>query len=191
MATTTQQQPVLGLPNPGERVPLVAWPTVALYLGTLGLFAAEMYGSLAASWSPWITVPIGAAVTFLMFSVLHESTHHAISTGTRLNNALGYISVPFVAPYASYRLLRFIHIEHHRNTNEPRRPRLRHVPRQGPARPGRDGPESRAQRRGDRHRIRPHLPGAPGQRGAPDRRRRVVGRIDLGWFGHSATPAHS
>ena len=32
----------------------------------------------------------------------------------------GYISVPFVAPYASYRLLKFIHIEHHRNTNEPK-----------------------------------------------------------------------
>ena len=48
MATSTQQQPVLGLPDPGERVPLVAWPTVALYVGTLGLFAVEMYGALAA-----------------------------------------------------------------------------------------------------------------------------------------------
>ena len=39
VATTTQQQPVLGTTGPGERVPLVAWPTVALYVGTLGLFA--------------------------------------------------------------------------------------------------------------------------------------------------------
>jgi len=120
MTTSTQQQPVLGLPDPGERVPLVAWPTVALYVATLGLFALEMYGALAANWSPWVTIPMGAAVTFLMFSVLHESTHHATSTDTRFNNALGYLSVPFVAPYASYRLLRFIHIEHHRNTNEPK-----------------------------------------------------------------------
>ena len=118
--TTTQQQPVLGLPDPGERVPLVAWPTLALYVATLGLFGVEMYGSLAAGWSPWLTIPLGAAVTFLMFSVLHESTHHAISTNTRFNDALGYVSVPFVAPYASFRLLKFIHIEHHRNTNEPK-----------------------------------------------------------------------
>ena len=55
-----------------------------------------------------------------MFSVLHESTHHAISTDTRVNDALGHISVPFVAPYASFRLVKFIHIEHHRNTNEPK-----------------------------------------------------------------------
>jgi len=118
MTTATHQQPVLGLPDPDERVPLVAWPTIALYVATLGLFAVEMHGALSAGWSPWITVPMGAAVTFLMFSVLHESTHHAISTRTRLNDALGYLSVPFVAPYASFRLLKFIHIEHHRNTNE-------------------------------------------------------------------------
>ena len=120
MVAITQQQPVLGLPDPGERVPLIAWPTLALYVVTLGLFGVEMYGALAAGWSPWLTIPLGAAVTFLMFSVLHESTHHAISTDTRFNDALGYISVPFVAPYASFRLLKFIHIEHHRNTNEPK-----------------------------------------------------------------------
>src|SRR5690349_5231743 len=114
------RQPVLGLPDPGEKVPALALPTVALYVLTLALFAVEAYGVLAGDWSHWLTVPIGAAVTFLMFSVLHESTHHAISTDTRLNNAFGYVSVPFVAPYASYRLLKFIHIEHHRNTNEPK-----------------------------------------------------------------------
>ncbi len=118
--STTQQQPVLGLPDPGERVPEVAWPTIVLYVGTLGLFGMEMYGALAAGWSPWLTIPLGAAVTFLMFSVLHESTHHAISTNTRLNDALGHMSVPFVTPYASFRLVKFIHIEHHRNTNEPK-----------------------------------------------------------------------
>ena len=118
--TSTQRQPVLGLPDPGERVPSVAWPTIALYVLTLGLFALEMYGALSAGWSPWVTIPMGTAVTFLMFSVLHESTHHAISTNTRLNDMLGHISVPFVTPYAPFRLVKFIHIEHHRNTNEHR-----------------------------------------------------------------------
>lgn len=114
------RQPVRGLPDPGERVPRLAWPTVALYLATLLLFAAEMYAVFAAGWSPWATVPMGAAVTFLMFSVLHESTHHAISTDTRRNDVFGHLSVPFVTPYASFRMVKFIHIEHHRNTNEPK-----------------------------------------------------------------------
>jgi ring-1,2-phenylacetyl-CoA epoxidase subunit PaaE len=114
------RQPVQGLPDPGETVPRLAWPTVLLFLGTGGLFAFEVWAVLAAQWSPWLTVPIGAAVTFLMFSVLHEATHHAISTDTRLNNAFGHLSQPFVAAYTTFPLLQFIHIEHHRNTNEPK-----------------------------------------------------------------------
>jgi len=109
---------VLGLPDPGERVPTLAWPTVALYVGTLGLFAAEMYGLVVAGWSLWVTVPIGVAVTFLMFSVSHESTHHAVSTNTRVNDLFGYLSMPFFVAWAAFPLLKFIHIEHHRNTNE-------------------------------------------------------------------------
>ncbi|NYD55845.1 ring-1,2-phenylacetyl-CoA epoxidase subunit PaaE [Nocardioides marinisabuli] len=111
-------QAVLGLPDPGERVPPVAWPTLGLYAGTLALFALELYGALVAGWSPWLTVPMGTAVTFLMFSVLHEATHHAVSTSTRLNDLMGHLSVPLVAPYGGYGMFRFIHIEHHRNTNE-------------------------------------------------------------------------
>ncbi|RNL63168.1 phenylacetic acid degradation protein [Nocardioides marmoriginsengisoli] len=112
-------QPVLGLPDPGEKVPQLAWPTAALYAGTLALFAAEAYGVLAGDWSRWLTVPIGAAVTFLMFSVLHESTHHAISTNTRVNDAFGHLSMPFVVLWTTFPVVKFIHIEHHRNTNEP------------------------------------------------------------------------
>lgn len=114
------RQPVLGLPDPGERVPPLAWPTAVLYAGTLALFVLEMYGLLAAGWTPWLTVPMGAAVTFLMFSVLHEATHHAVSTDTRLNNLFGHLSMPLVVPYGTFPLLKFIHIEHHRNTNEPK-----------------------------------------------------------------------
>jgi ring-1,2-phenylacetyl-CoA epoxidase subunit PaaE len=113
------RQPVLGLPDPGEKVPTLALPTVALYVLTLMLFAGEAYGVLAGDWSHWLTVPMGAAVTFLMFSVLHESTHHAISTNTRVNDAFGHVSMPFVAAYTIFPMLKFIHIEHHRNTNEP------------------------------------------------------------------------
>ncbi|HET7735609.1 MAG TPA: fatty acid desaturase [Nocardioidaceae bacterium] len=116
---TPLKQPVLGLPDPGEKVPPLAWPTVALYVGTLGLFGVAAYGVVAGGWSAWLTIPMCGAVTFLMFSVLHESTHHAVSTNTRLNNAFGHLSMPFVAPYTTFPMIKFIHIEHHRNTNEP------------------------------------------------------------------------
>jgi ring-1,2-phenylacetyl-CoA epoxidase subunit PaaE len=112
------RQPVLGLPDPGERVPGLAWPTVLLFFGTFALFGVEMYGLFVAGWSPVVTIAIGAAVTFLMFSVAHESTHHAISTNTRVNNLFGHLSMPFFVAWSIFPLLKFIHIEHHRNTNE-------------------------------------------------------------------------
>ena len=112
-------RPVLGLPDPGERVPGLAGPTAALYLGTLALFVVEIVG-LAQGWTPWALVPMGAAVTYLMFTVLHESIHHAVSTRTGLNDWFGRLAIPFVAPYAPFGLVKWIHIEHHRNTNEPK-----------------------------------------------------------------------
>lgn len=118
-ARPVQPQPVLGLPDPGEQVPRLAWPTALLWLGSLVLSVVTLLGIGAWDWSRWATVPMTAAVTFLMFSVLHEATHHAVSTDTRVNNTFGHVSVPFVAPYASFGLIKFIHIEHHRNTNEP------------------------------------------------------------------------
>lgn len=113
------RQPVLGLPDPGERVPPLAGPTVALWVGTALLFGVQLHG-LLAGWTAGATVPMGAAVTFLMFSVLHEATHHAVSTDTRVNNAFGHLAVPLVTPYTTFPMIKFIHIEHHRNTNEPK-----------------------------------------------------------------------
>lgn len=118
-ARPTDPRPALGLPDPAERVPALARPTAALYVVSLALCGLQLLG-LARGWTPWLLVPLGGAVTYLMFTVLHESVHHAVSTRTRLNDAFGRASVPFVAPYASFGLIKFIHIEHHRNTNEPK-----------------------------------------------------------------------
>ncbi|TCJ22868.1 2Fe-2S iron-sulfur cluster binding domain-containing protein [Nocardioides jejuensis] len=107
------------MPDPGERVPALAWPTVLLWGATLALFVGEIAG-IRAGWSPLAIVPVGAAVTFLMFTVLHEATHHAVSTSTRVNDLFGHLSMPFVAPYTIFPMLKFVHIEHHRNTNEPK-----------------------------------------------------------------------
>ncbi|MDN5743605.1 MAG: fatty acid desaturase, partial [Nocardioidaceae bacterium] len=110
-------RPVQGLPDPGERVPPLAWPPVALYVATLGVLAAEILLYVAGV-SAWVTVPLGAAATFMAFSVVHEATHHAVSTNTGLNNTFGRLGMPVFVPYAPFSLLKFVHIEHHRNTNE-------------------------------------------------------------------------
>ncbi|MEJ2866356.1 fatty acid desaturase [Actinomycetospora sp. OC33-EN08] len=113
-----------GVPDPGIPLPAVAGPTVALWVVSLAVWVGATLLALAAlggSVSPWwllVTVPAHALVTFTMFTVLHEATHHAAGRLRWVNEVLGRVSVPFVAAWATFPLVRYIHIEHHRHTNE-------------------------------------------------------------------------
>jgi len=107
-----------GLPDPGEPVPSLAKPTVALFLVGLVVWVLSSWAALGLGWSLWLTIPVNAAVSFTMFTVLHDAVHYSISRRRWVNALLGRLTVPFVVPYASAPLFGFIHIEHHRNTNE-------------------------------------------------------------------------
>ncbi len=110
-----------GVPDPGIPLPVVAWPTVALWSGSFVVWVLTVWGSLTDRLPAPVTVLVLAAVTFLMFTVLHEAMHHAAGSITRVNEVLGRLSVPFVSFFASFPMLRYVHIEHHRNTNEDMR----------------------------------------------------------------------
>ena len=107
-----------GVPDPGIALPQVAWPTVALWTATFVAWVVSVWGYLTHDLTLWVVIPVLSAVTFLMFTVLHEATHHAAGRITAVNEWLGRLSAPFVMIYATFPLVRFIHIEHHRNTNE-------------------------------------------------------------------------
>lgn len=108
-----------GVPDPGIALPAVAWPTVALFVVALAAWVGATAVALSAG--PWwwpATVPVHAAVTFLMFTVLHESAHHAAGRLGWVNAVLGRASVPFVAAWTTFPVFRYLHVEHHRHTNE-------------------------------------------------------------------------
>ncbi|MDT7588423.1 MAG: hypothetical protein QOE32_5973 [Pseudonocardiales bacterium] len=107
-----------GLPDPGEPVPRLALPTVGLFLGGLVVWLLSSWAALGLGWSLWLTIPVNAVVSFTMFTVLHDAVHYSISRRRWVNALLGRLTVPFVVPYAAAPLFGFIHIEHHRNTNE-------------------------------------------------------------------------
>jgi len=106
------------LPNPRIPLPAVAVPTVALYAGGLVVWAAATWLHYAELAPLWLTIIMHTAVTFTMFTVVHESEHHAAGRLTWVNEVLGRLAMPFVSVYAAFPLLRYAHIEHHRNTNE-------------------------------------------------------------------------
>jgi fatty acid desaturase len=107
-----------GVPDPGIKLDPVTKPTVALFFGALAVWvvAAVMFFSGVTA---WVTIPLHAAVSFVMFTVLHECTHHAAGRLDWVNTLFGRLSMLFVAIYGTFAMMKFVHIEHHRNTNEP------------------------------------------------------------------------
>lgn len=106
------------LPDTGERLPAVVWPTLALFAGAAALAVLSVYAGLSGAMPLWWCIPVNAVVAFVMFTVLHDASHHAIGRSDALNDWVGRISLLFVTGHGSFSFFRFIHIEHHRNTNE-------------------------------------------------------------------------
>ncbi len=117
-AVTAASTTTAGLPDPGEQVPGLARPTVGLFLGSLTVWVLTLWAALGPGAPLWATLPVLTAVSFVMFTVLHDGVHYSISRRRWVNGLLARLTVPFVVPYAAAPLFGFIHIEHHRNTNE-------------------------------------------------------------------------
>jgi ferredoxin-NADP reductase/fatty acid desaturase len=109
-----------GVSDPDVAPPTVAIPTVVTWLGSIAAWTgatAAILGGVSRGWLA-VTIPLQAFVTFSMFTVLHESAHHAVGRSTCINEVFGRLSMPFVSLFGTFPMLRFIHMEHHRNTNE-------------------------------------------------------------------------
>ncbi len=105
------------IPDPQERVPPVAWPTVALFFASLGLAAASTALGLDGTLPVPVSVSLNAVAAYLFFTVSHDAAHQAASSNPTLNRWIGRLSTPFFTPAASFSAWRFIHMQHHRFTN--------------------------------------------------------------------------
>ncbi|TCJ31044.1 fatty acid desaturase [Nocardioides jejuensis] len=122
MSATIEQPAPSGarhaLPDPGERVPTISWPIVAIFTAAITTFAASTWAALADRLPVPATILLSGAAIFVLFTVLHDAAHYSVSTHRWVNVAFGRIAMLFVSPLISFRSFAFIHIEHHRNTND-------------------------------------------------------------------------
>ncbi|MGB3485963.1 MAG: fatty acid desaturase [Mycobacterium sp.] len=107
-----------GLPDPGESVPKLAWPTLAVLVGALLVFGISSLAAIGGHAPIWVTILANAAAIFAMFTVIHDAVHHAVSTTRWVNGLVGRLPAFFVIPLISLPSFAFIHIEHHRNAND-------------------------------------------------------------------------
>ena len=120
-ATTEQPAPAAArhaLPDPGESVPAISWPIVGLFCGAIAAFVFSTWAALGERLPTAVTIGISATAIFVLFTVLHDAAHYSVSTHRWINVAFGRVAMLFVSPLISFRSFAFIHIEHHRNTND-------------------------------------------------------------------------
>lgn len=124
MSTTTRhpQPPAAAsqhaLPDPGEQVPTLSWPIVGIGTFALALFGASTWAALTDTLPAIATIAASSTAIFVLFTVLHDASHYSISSHRWVNVAFGRVAMFFVSPLISFRSFAFIHIEHHRNTND-------------------------------------------------------------------------
>lgn len=106
------------LPDPGESVPAISWPIVGIFCGAIAVFALSTWAALVDRLPVPATIVLSATAIFVLFTVLHDAAHYSISTHRWVNVAFGRVAMLFVSPLISFKSFAFIHIEHHRNTND-------------------------------------------------------------------------
>lgn len=124
MSTMTAQpsfatpDPSLPLPDPGERVPPLSWPIVGIFTLALAVFVGAGVAAVNDVAPAVATIAAASVAIFMMFTVLHDASHYSISSHRWVNVAFGRVAMLFVSPLISFSAFSFIHIEHHRNTND-------------------------------------------------------------------------
>jgi beta-carotene hydroxylase len=104
-----------------KSAPLVAWPTVALFIVCCAVIGWVWYAGIMGTLPLWQGTLINGIAAYFLFSVVHDSSHRAVSRNIWLNEALGRIGLVYFAPLAPMDVARYIHMSHHRYTNDPQR----------------------------------------------------------------------
>ena len=116
MTTTTAD--LRTIPDPAEPVPVIARPTLLLFVAGWLVFVASTALALTGTWPMIVSVPFSTAASFVLFTVAHEASHNTISSHHWVNTWLGRLAIPLFAPHACFGAWRYIHMQHHRFTNE-------------------------------------------------------------------------
>jgi len=120
-ATTEQPDPAPSrhaLPDPGVGVSALSWPIIGIFSGALAVFAFSSWAALTDTLPAQATILLSSAAIFVLFTVLHDAAHYSVSSHRWVNVAFGRVAMLFVSPLISFKSFAFIHIEHHRNTND-------------------------------------------------------------------------
>lgn len=104
-----------------KSAPAVAWHTMAMFCACVAIIALVWSAGVRGTLQLWAGALINGVAAYFLFSVVHDSSHNAVSRNKLLNEVLGRIGLVYFAPLAPMDVARYIHMSHHRFTNDPLR----------------------------------------------------------------------
>lgn len=131
-SSTSGTTPSRTLPKPDEPVPALSVPAAGLAVGGVALWVGSTLAALGGRLARPVAVLLNAFASYMLFTVAHDASHGSLSTSKAVNTAPGRVGTAGFAPHVGFHTWQFIHLEHHRHTNNADRD-PDHYTERGPA----------------------------------------------------------
>lgn len=108
--------------------PLIEYPTLILFIlsligslsvGTFYITINNFQNKLFENIILLACILLSSFFSYAQFTVAHDAVHKSISKNIIVNDLIGYISSFWLGPTSFFKGLRFIHLQHHKYTNNP------------------------------------------------------------------------
>lgn len=109
------------------RKPDIAWPTILVLIAAFVIFGVSTYAYLTGGLSLFWAIALNTIASYMSFTPAHDASHSAVSTNRQLNDWVGRISTILQSPVPIFRTFRYIHMQHHKFTNDPAKDPDMHV----------------------------------------------------------------
>lgn len=100
------------------RRPDIAWPTVLLLVAAYAMFGLSTYAYVQGLLPLFWAIVLNTMAAYMSFTPAHDASHNAVSTNRQLNEWVGRIATALQSPVPFFRTFRYIHMQHHRFTND-------------------------------------------------------------------------
>lgn len=101
-----------------SRRPKVAWPTILLVFVAYGIFGASTFAHVQGDLPLFWAILFNSVAAYISFTPTHEASHHTVSSNHQLNDWVGRVATALQSPVPFFRSFRYIHMQHHRFTND-------------------------------------------------------------------------
>ncbi|MEE9339863.1 MAG: fatty acid desaturase [Methylococcaceae bacterium] len=98
--------------------PEFSWLTFSLFVTIITSSIVASYLALNGLISIALAMTINTICSYIAYSIVHEAAHGLICSNKMLNNWVGRVSLFMVSITPFFRTYRFLHITHHRFTND-------------------------------------------------------------------------